>query len=245
MKEVLRSRKKAEFGWAVTLLLIAYSVAHAERLPILTYATTDGLGSSFVHRILQDSRGFIWFSTRNGLSRFDGHQFITYNAEHGLPHSTVNFLLESRSGVYWVATNGGGVCRFNPAGSGSPLVRNQARPLFTVYPVGDQPATNRVNILYEDRAGRIWAGADDGVFRLEETGGRAAFRHVDLGFPRGPADNSGVTAIMEDRRGALWIGMNGELYRMSPNGHTERYAARHGLITDVIWSLLEDRDGRI
>ncbi|HKX32546.1 MAG TPA: two-component regulator propeller domain-containing protein, partial [Blastocatellia bacterium] len=200
----------------------------------------DGLESSFIQRIFQDSRGFMWFSTRNGLSRFDGHRFITYNTEHGLSHSTINFLLESRSGVYWVATNGGGVCRFNPSGAAAPLVRAQARPLFTVYPVGDQPATNRVNLLYEDRAGRIWAGTDDGLFRLEEK----AFRRVEVRSPRGPADDSSVNAMMEDRRGTLWVGIKGELHRLWPDGRTEHYTARHGLLTEVIWSLLEDRDGR-
>src|SRR5262249_11030440 len=172
----MRASKRLSFGYrvrlAVTLLLIGYSVVRAERLPIKTYTTTDGLESSFIQHILQDSRGFMWFSTRNGLSRFDGRQFITYNTAHGLPHSTINFLLESRSGVYWVATNGGGVCRFNPAGGALPRISDQARPLFTVYPVGDRPATNRVNLLYEDSARRIWAGTDDGLFRLEETSGQ-------------------------------------------------------------------------
>ncbi len=230
---------------AVTLLIIGYSHAHAERLPIKTYTTTDGLESSFVQHIFQDSRGFIWFSTRNGLSRFDGQQFITYNTSHGLPHSTINFLLESRNGVYWVATNGGGVCRFNPGGDTPPGIRDQGKPLFTVYSMGDQPATNRVNILYDDSAGRIWAGTDDGLFRLDETNGQSVFRRVELTSRKGPAFDSGITAILEDRRGSLWIGMNGELYRLLPDGRIENYTARHGLRTEGIWSLLEDRDGRI
>src|SRR5215471_8366700 len=112
--------------WGSTLLFIGLP-ARAERLPIKSYTTADGLESSFVQRILQDSRGFMWFCTRNGLSRFDGNQFTTYNREHGLPHSTINFLLESSTGVYWVATNGGGVCRFNPSGNGSPPVRDEGR----------------------------------------------------------------------------------------------------------------------
>ena len=216
---------------AVTLLLMGYAVARAERLPIRTYTTTDGLESSFIQHIFQDSRGFMWFSTRNGLSRFDGYQFITYNTANGLPHSTINFLLESRSGVYWVATNGGGVCRFNPEGAIPPGIRDQSKPLFTVYSVGDRPATNRVNILYEDSARRIWAGTDDGLFRLEETSGQTAFRRVEVTSRRGPAFNSGINAILEDRRGSLWVGMNGELYRLLPNGQTENYTSRHGLHT--------------
>lgn len=230
--------------WAAALLLIGQSLARAERLSIKTYTTTDGLGSSFVHRILQDSRGFIWFSTRNGLSRFDGHQFTTYNTEHGLPQSTINFFLESRSGSYWVATNGGGVCRFDPRDVGSPPARDQARPLFTVYPVGDQPATNRVNLLYEDRNGLIWAGTDNGVFCLEKSGDSEAFHHVDLGSaPR--LDDLGVSVLLGDRRGALWVGIYGELYRLLPDGHSEHYTPRQGLATDGIQSLFEDREGRM
>src|SRR5215216_5576372 len=200
--------------WAASLFLVGGSVARAERLPIKTYTTSDGLENSFVHHILQDSRGFIWFSTRNGLSRFDGNQFTTFNTEHGLPHSTINRLLETRGGVYWVATNGGGVCRFNPTPDGRPSARDEAGPLFTVYPVGDQLATNRVNIVYEDRAGRIWAGIDAGLFCLEEPSRQEEFRHVELGSQESPVGDSGVSAIVEDRRGVLWVAMNGELFRL-------------------------------
>src|SRR5262249_12294444 len=143
------------------------------------------------------------------------------------------------------ATNGGGVCRFNPGGAASSAGSGRAEPLFTVYPGGDQPASNRVNILYEDRAGRLWAGTDDGLFRLEESNGQTAFRRSGLGAASGPTFNSGVNAMMEDRRGWLWVGVNGELLRLSPNGHTERYTARHGLTASGVWSFLEDREGRI
>lgn len=87
--------------------------ARAERLPIRIYTTADGLASSVVLAIVPDSRGFLWFVTRNGLSRFDGSEFRTYTTDDGLPHPTVNHLLETSDGAYWIATNGGGVCRFN------------------------------------------------------------------------------------------------------------------------------------
>ena len=232
--------------WAATLLTIGQSSAYAERLPIKIYTTTDGLESSYVHRILQDSRGFMWFCTRNGLSRFDGHQFTTFNTQHGLPHSTVNFLLESSRGVYWVATNGGGVCRFvNARDDGPPPARERATSLFTVYPVGDQPATNRVNFLCEDRAGWIWAGTDGGLFRLETTDGHEVFRRFDLASQTGSAENASVSALVADRSGAVWVGVYGELFRLFPDGRIERYTARHGLPENVIWCLFEDRQGRM
>src|SRR6185503_5389913 len=88
---------------------------HAEHLPIKTYTTADGLAHNVVNRVVRDSRGFLWFCTREGLSRFDGYSFTNYGIEEGLPSAIVNDLLETREGVYWVAT-GGGLCRFNPLG---------------------------------------------------------------------------------------------------------------------------------
>ncbi len=187
----------------------------------------------------------MWFSTRNGLSRFDGHQFTTYNTEHGLPHSTINYLLESKSGVYWVATNGGGVCRFNPAGDGSTLVGEQPKSLFTVYTLGDQLETNRVNVLYEDHSGRLWAGTDGGIFRLETSDGQEAFRRVKLGSDTYQNDDAGVSAILEDRRGVLWIAANSILHSLMPDGRIEHYTPANGLVTGGIWTLFEDRDSRL
>src|SRR5215203_5114671 len=50
----------------------------AERLPVRIYTSADGLGSSFVDYLMRDSRGFMWFCTRDGLSRFDGSSFVNY-----------------------------------------------------------------------------------------------------------------------------------------------------------------------
>src|SRR5262245_11722194 len=89
--------------------------AKAERPPVRTYGVADGLPQEGVKRIVRDSRGFLWFCTFDGLSRFDGTRFLNYGVRDGLPHPSPNDLLETRGGVYWVATNGGGVGRFDPA----------------------------------------------------------------------------------------------------------------------------------
>src|SRR6266540_1389490 len=72
--------------------------ARAERLPIKSYTTTDGLPSNVVNRIVRDSRGFLWFCTREGLSRFDGYSFTNYGIADGLPSPVINSLLETRDG---------------------------------------------------------------------------------------------------------------------------------------------------
>ena len=105
--------------WLLFLLAATLLNGRAEQLPIRIYTTADGLPRDNVSYIKQDSRGFLWVFTGDGLTRFDGYNFITYTTDDGLPHSRVNKLLETRNGVYWLAT-AGGLCRFNPRGSRLP-----------------------------------------------------------------------------------------------------------------------------
>src|SRR5262245_36344592 len=123
---------------SLLLALIAMSsLMRAERLPIKTYATVDGLAHNKINKIVRDSRGFLWFCTGDGLSRFDGYTFTNYGTDQGLPHREVTDFLETRSGEYWVATNAG-LVRFNPKAQPERRVvyvnenDSPAEPMFTV-----------------------------------------------------------------------------------------------------------------
>ena len=52
--------------------------AFAELLPIKSYTVADGLQRDEVKRIRRDSRGFMWFCTDDGISRFDGVAMTSY-----------------------------------------------------------------------------------------------------------------------------------------------------------------------
>src|SRR5229473_1815205 len=78
------------------LLLSLVSGSRAEQLPFKNYTTADGLVRDQINRIVRDSHGFLWFCTREGLSRFDGYRFTTYTTDQGLPPRSVNDLLETR-----------------------------------------------------------------------------------------------------------------------------------------------------
>ena len=84
-------------------------------LPVKIYTSADGLGSSFIDYLMGDSRGFMWFSTRDGLSRFDGSRFVTYqiSADESSPPGIEN-LYEARDGTYWI-TSTGGTLHFDPS----------------------------------------------------------------------------------------------------------------------------------
>jgi len=66
-------------GWRTSLVAIiaAPLCLIAELLPIRSYNTSDGLAGDRINKIVVDSRGFVWFGTPEGLSRFDGHRFVS------------------------------------------------------------------------------------------------------------------------------------------------------------------------
>src|SRR5215471_2442788 len=103
-------------GWrTILMLLAAASPLKSELLPVRTYTTADGLAADHVDCIVPDSRGFVWFCTPEGLSRFDGYHFVSYGAKEGLAHRAISAVVETRAGEYFVGT-ARGISRINPSG---------------------------------------------------------------------------------------------------------------------------------
>src|ERR1700741_3115674 len=78
--------------------------------------TEQGLSQSNVTCILQDSRGFMWFGTQDGLNKYDGYKITVYkkNAQsrQSLSHNFIQDIAEDRDGNLWIATWGGGLNKF-------------------------------------------------------------------------------------------------------------------------------------
>lgn len=221
----------------------------AERLPLKPFTTPDGLAHNAVNKIVRDSRGFLWFCTGEGLSRFDGYAFTNYRTDHGLPHPRVNDFLETRGGDIWIATNAGLVL-FDPRGvpagrvvyAGEP--HDGPPPMFTtVVPEDEDRRARAVSVLLEGRDGTIWAGTQQGVHRLERSNGHLRLTHVDLKWP-GEVRGS-IWDLLEDRHGSLWIAYLGALCRRWPDGSTAHYTMRDGLPDNDFHELFEDRRGQL
>ncbi len=69
--------------------------ARAQRLSVRHYDVSDGLAHSRVTAIHQDRKGYLWFGTWEGLSRFDGHRFTNYGERVG--HAIVNDVAEGNA----------------------------------------------------------------------------------------------------------------------------------------------------
>ena len=219
----------------LTLLLVGLGRTKAEQLPIRTYTTADGLARDRVYKIVADPRGFLWFCTYDGISRFDGYEFVNYSVADGLPHRVVYDLLIPRQGDYWVATSGG-IARFNP-------FANTSAAKFKSYVPTTRSGSEIVLDLFEDSAGTIWAGTGSGLFRLRENAGDVQFEYVNIGEK--PEEELDIAAIIEVSPGVLLIATETGLFRRYPDGKAERFTTKNGLPHDHVRDLLRDPDGTV
>ncbi len=227
---------------AVLMALICAKGTQAERLPIKTYTGADGLAGIRIHRIVRDSRGYMWFCTAQGLSRFEGSSFVNYSSEDGLPYPSINDLLETPYGAYWLASNGRGVIRFAPKNTAQ---ESSGHSRFVAYPLGDRPAPNRVNVLFRDRRGRLWAGTDGGLYLLDEKRDKIEFHRVELGLAAHADETVQVWAFLEAGDGSLWIGTKFGLVRRFPDEHLIHYPIQPTKSSDSVYTLLRDRNDHL
>lgn len=250
MLTLSRKTPRRHLATLVFCIVGGANFAAAQQLPLKSYATADGLAHNGVNRIVKDSRGFLWFCTEEGLSRFDGYTFTNYGVEHGLPHRNVSDFLETRAGELWVATYGG-LVSFNP--QGAPVNRvvyaNEGAtpaPMFTVIVPADEDRYARAaTSLLECRDGSIRIGTMKRLYRLDRRDGSFELHPLDIGGVGENPKQVHILDLLEDRHGSMWIASFNGLFRLWPDGRAEHYTKRDGLPDDNIHDLLEDRQGRL
>lgn len=194
------------------MLLAAVPSAHAGRTVIAAERITsaDGLSQNSINAILQDSAGFIWLGTGDGLNRYDGREIRVFRHDPSNPSTLadnyISALVEAGDGTLWVGTNGGGLDHFDPA---------TGRTVHAQHDEGDPTSLphNGVNALLIDQDGMLWVGTSGGLaIRDSPTGG---FHRPDLrgGMVPNPLD---VRLLRQRANGDVFIGIDGEglyLYR--------------------------------
>lgn len=125
------------------------------------YSSDGGLSSAVISDIVQDSTGFLWIGTQDGLNRFDGYNFQVYKNTPGQESSLNDNLIRSlhvdKNGTLWVGTRKG-VARYNPVADN-----------FTRLPgilFGHQNNDKvRVQKILSDKRNHIWiAMQENGIF---------------------------------------------------------------------------------
>ncbi|MBI2729435.1 MAG: hypothetical protein HYX40_01550 [Sphingobacteriales bacterium] len=227
----------------------------------------QGLSYPFVHSILIDKKGYLWFGLDgNGLCKYDGIRITNYTQKDGLPNNNITSLLEDSSGNLWIGSDGG-LCVYD----GKNMMLYSKKNGFP---------GNVVNTLYKDKYGNIWiSGNEIGNIRYD---GKKFYESVNIA--KLPADiaylfftdsrgnewfrtktglakfdgthfinfpfnkigiNGGIYKIIEDSKGFIWVAtdFNG-VYKYDGEKFIH-YTDREGMSANSIMSLTNDKNGNI
>ncbi len=187
----------------------------------------QGMNSTMVTSILEDSRGNIWIGTMNqGVSMYNGETLTHYTKKEGLSTNNVRSMLEDIHGNLWFVTWGGGVSMYNGE-------------TFTHFTEKEGLSDNYILSMLEDSHGNLWFSTRNGVVSMYNGETFMHFTEIE-GLSHGY-----VYSMLEDRHGNIWFGTSGggvSIY----NGNTFTHLTqKQGLINDRVWSLMEDSFGNI
>ncbi|MGE5806617.1 MAG: two-component regulator propeller domain-containing protein [Ignavibacteria bacterium] len=205
----------------------------------------DGLSQNTVHSILQDSKGFMWFATEDGLNKYDGYNFTVYKNnprdKNSISDNFIWTIFEDKKGVLWIGTNSGGLCRFD-----------REKEVFTSYkniPGNlNSLSLNNIRSIYEDKEGMLWIATEgQGLEKFDRQ--KNVFVHY-RNNPRDPSSisNNVVLSIFEDRSGELWIGHNAGLDKFDRTEnkffHFSELIENDAALTPV-FSICQDKKGSL
>ena len=165
----------------------------------------EGLASSFVKTVLQDSYGLLWIGTDNGLHLYDGYHLTRFrnipNKETSLQNNDIWGLAEDADRNIWVATEVG-VSRYDR--KNNTFLNYNFIELFSL----SGPNAGRVFNLYNDSKNRLWAAA----FNLEIlVYNSAADKWEQLDYLKDDSTRTKIESgfalgVTEDSKGRLWVG---------------------------------------
>lgn len=182
----------------------------AQKIQFHHLTPEDGLSQSTVYAILQDSEGYMWFATQDGLNKYNGYEVSIYRNESNDPHSIssndIRSLYQDKNGNLWIGTLGGGLNLYDR--DMDQFIRFKGDIDHPQESLSD----NSIWDIYEDNRGNFWVATSWGLNLLKRHGERdseylSKVTHfiTESDNPTSISSNN-ISAIYEDSRGNLWVG---------------------------------------
>lgn len=227
--------------YILLLALVFFLKIVAQNYNVRVYDDSNGLSHNHVTRVLQDSNGFIWVATWNGLNRFNGVEFDTFKVEPGDGNNVTNdrirdfymdkdgtFLCLVHESIYRFDTR---TCRFSAV---SPQIQRKARKImddqrYSAYGKPHSVSIGNVsldNVHHEmkDRQGNIWLVGNNGIYKVEKL--QQPHTYVE------EVPQQTVRCMYQDKQGRIWIttknGGNGEVVLFDNKLNLLGYLGRDG-----------------
>jgi len=234
--------------WLLFHLAGTTAFSQKQQIRFAHLSTEQGLSQSNVTCILQDTRGFMWFGTRDGLNKYDSYTFTVYKNTAGDPGSLSNnfitSIIEDKQGRLWIGTWGGGLNQFD-----------SKKGRFTRYGHDQRRrgglSSDFINSLMQDSQGNIWIGTNGGgLDMLDPLTGVYTNYAYNSSDPHSISGND-ITHVFEDSHHRIWAGSSqGGLCLFNPRDHSfTRYVHNDkdatSLALNAVWRIFEDSRHRL
>ena len=220
-----------------------FADAQAQAIHFRHLKSEQGLSNSTIEAILQDSRGFLWFGTRDGLNRYDGNRMVVYrnssNDSSSISDNFVTSLFEDNQQNIWVGSYNG-LNIFDPKSNQFSRIKYQPANRGT-------NSNNYISVISGDSKGRIWIGTTgDGLSIYNPKSNR--FKPVACKQSANASEQErNIYTFFEDSRGNLWAGTESGLYIYHKNSEAfyaiNPQPAKTGKMG--VRSIAEDKFGRL
>lgn len=179
------------------------------------YGAEDGLPQHTVMGILQDKKGFMWFSTWDGLCKFDGYDFSTYKIQQGdmyhMKSNRIDHIFEDAYGNIWTLSYDKEAHRFDPKTEGFMGLKSLEEYKNTNFVTSD---------VVPMRSGKVWLLSDNSgcVCVVDST-----FRIEVFNVENGKLTGERVYTVYEDMQDNTWILTNNGLLSISADGQKSSF----------------------
>jgi ligand-binding sensor domain-containing protein len=234
---------KSKFLFFIILLFsVSYISAQSTRIKFEHISLEEGLSQSSVTSIVQDEKGFMWFTTIDGLNKYDGYTLkIYYNLDEpgALTDNVLNVLYETNEGensVLWVGTAGMGLCKYDKIKDNFISVTHNPSDANSL-------SNNNIKAIYGDNS-ILWIGTENGLNKWNQDENKWIVYNFTGAL--NSISNNIITSILPATNGNLWIGTEKGLNYFDTEKETFTvYNKKNGLDNEKIDALFVDENNII
>ncbi|MEO6521534.1 MAG: two-component regulator propeller domain-containing protein [Mucilaginibacter sp.] len=231
------------------VLLFAFYKASLGQLLFDHLSVANGLSQSTVLSIFKDSRGYMWFGTRDRLNRYDARQIKIYNYHYNDTTSIscsdyIFSVFEDKEKNLWVGTVRG-LNRYLPESDSFERIMNDPKNAGSL-------SDNNIFCTYQDKQGNLWFGSLNGLNMLPSAKSRKFIKYFKATHNHPGLAGNQVNIVYQDHDQNLWIGTSDGVTRMTARKgdyifttFSSSKSDPNGLDGNFVKAITEDKQGNL